>query len=490
MLQFLSLFRFLAFLSGITALALLIPLGLAFALGERDMIGPFAVPAVSVLCAVMPAVFFSRKAERRFSAARVLLLVCLAWVISCLMGAFPFYLSGALPRFPDAFFESVSGFTTTGATVFTDVETLPKSLLFWRVMTHWLGGMGMVVLTVALAPLLGTGAFQLFQAESPGPESTKITPRVNSTAKILWLVYVGLTALQALLLAIGGMDWFDALSHAFSTMATGGFSVRNGSIASYHSPWIEWVCILFMIIAGFNFNLIYRLLRGKGREILKNSEGRAYALIIAVCALITAFSIYPAIAENLPPGGRAGLVELSVRKALFQTVSVLTTTGFSAADLRLWPPLAQGIIFFLMCIGGCSSSTAGGFKIIRHVVLFKQCGNEARKLIYPQGVFSIQIDGKEGRKNVVYGVAGFLFLYGLLVLASVLLLCSEGMNIFPALNVSLLCLGNIGLGLFEGSMESALYGLSPHIKGALSFVMIAGRLELWTVFALFVRSCR
>jgi trk system potassium uptake protein TrkH len=453
---------------------------IALASGERDMIIPFVFPPAIAFIAAAPVLIFRKKKEPQFSVTQGLLLVCLAWLISCILGSFPFFVSGLLSPM-DAFFESTSGFTTTGATVFADVETLPRSLLFWRAMTHWLGGMGMVVLTVALAPLLGVGSFQLstsFQAESPGPESGKITPRLSANAKILWLIYIGLTALEALLLFAGGMDLFDAVTHAFSTIATGGFSNRNASIGSYNSPWIEWVCIVFMFLAGFNFNLIYDLLRGKGRSIFRSSEAKAYFRIIAAAAVLCAVSLAPVYGA-----GRG------IRLGFFHNLSGLTSTGFSAADQNLFPPLARACLFLLMFVGGCSSSTAGGLKVIRHVILFKQAGNEVKKLLYPRGVFSISLNKREGKKNVVYGVAGFAFLYALLVLSTAAVLSIVGVDIFSALNMGLLCTGNIGLG-FVKNTEALLAGLPVWVKAYLAFVMIAGRLELWTVFALFARDWR
>jgi trk system potassium uptake protein TrkH len=423
-----------------------------------------------VILAAVPAAIVTRGHKVRFSAGDGFLLVFLAWVLTCVMGAAPFRLAGLGIGLSDAFFESVSGFTTTGATIFPDVESLPRSLLFWRAMTHWLGGMGIVVLTVALLPLPGAGGFRLLQAESPGPEGEKITPRITGTARVLWLTYAALTALEAALLMLGGMDWFDAVTHSFSTMATGGFSSRNGSIAAYQSPFIEWVCVVFMLLAGFNFGLIYRLCRGQLREIAVNSEARAYGLIILVSVILI----------------RA--TGTGLRQAFFQAASILSTTGFTAADHNLWHPLAQGVLFFLMFIGGCSGSTAGGVKVIRHLVFFKQTGNEMKKLLYPRGVFNIRLDKKVGKKEVVYGVTGFMFLYFVLVFAAALLVSTAGSGLFASLNVGLLSLGNVGLGIGEPGPGSDFSAFPPYVKWGLSFIMIAGRLELWTVFVFFSRD--
>ncbi|MDR2258921.1 MAG: TrkH family potassium uptake protein [Treponema sp.] len=476
-------FRVLVFLLGIVALCMIPSLVLALFYGEGDMIRAFGFSMAAALVVFFPVPLFTRKRQVRFSTADGFLLVFLAWVFSCLLGAAPYYLSGHIPSVTGAVFESVSGFTTTGATVIADVEALPRSLLFWRAMTHWLGGMGIVVLTVALLPLLGAGGFQLnatqlFQAETPGPESDKIVPRITGTAKMLWACYLTLTVFQILLLAAGGMGWFDAAIHAFSTMATGGFSSRNASIAAYNSPWIDWVCTVFMFLAGLNFTLFFQLLRGKYRNILANSEARAYVGIILVSVIIVAAAILP---QSPSPG-------TAIRQASFQTVSILTSTGLVTADHNLWPPLAQGVLFFLMFIGGCSGSTSGGVKVIRYVVLVKQAGNEMKKIIYPKGVFNIQLNGRSGKKEVVYGVAGFVFLYFVCLFAAALLVSSAGLDIFTSLNAALLCLGNIGLGLGTLGPFSEVSAFPAYVQWGLSFIMILGRLELWTVMVFFTRD--
>ncbi|MDR0690101.1 MAG: TrkH family potassium uptake protein [Spirochaetaceae bacterium] len=473
-----TIFRVLLLLLGVFALTMVVPLVLALVYGEGDMIRPFMAPMALVLLPVLPVVFLTWKQPIRFSASDRFLLVFFTWVLICLLGAVPYYLSGHIPRWADAVFESASGFTTTGATVIADVEVIPRSLLFWRAMTHWLGGMGIVVLTVALLPLLGIGGFQLVKAETTGPEKEKITPKITETAKILWFLYLILTALETLFLCIGGLDWFDAVTHSFSTIATGGFSTRNDSIAAYNSPWVEVVCTVFMILSGFNFSLLYRLSQGKYRDILNNSEAKAYGRIILVSVGVITLSLLP---------GTASLGE-SLRKAFFHTATIITSTGFAAADHNQWPPLAQGLLFFLMFIGGCSGSTAGGIKVVRMLVLYKQAGNEMKRLLYPQGVFTIRLNKKVGRKDVVYGVAGFVFLYLFMILITTLIVSSAGWDVFSSLSTALLTLGNIGLGFGLAGPGATFGGLPGYVKWALSLVMIAGRLELWTAFVFFSRD--
>jgi trk system potassium uptake protein TrkH len=410
--------------------------------------------------------------------ARGFLFVSLAWFAACLLGALPYYCSGYIASFTDSFFESVSGFTTTGATVLRDIEALPRPLLFWRALSHWLGGMGVVALTVAVIPVLGAGGGQAVKAESTGPEKEKVAPRITRSARLLWLLYIALTAANALLLFCFGMDWFDALVHAFSTVATGGFSSRNDSIAYYNSPAIEWVCVVFMLLAGFNFSLIWRLFRGKFRDLLRNSEARVYGAIVLAAVIIIGITIIP----------RSGSVEAALRLAFFNTASILTTTGLFNADYNAWPALAQGVLLFLLFIGGCSGSTSGGVKVIRYVILAKQCSNEMKKIVYPRGVFNIQLDGKSGKKDVVYGVAGFVFLYFALVFLTALLVSGSGADVFTSINTALICMGNTGLGLGKLGPFNIFPGFPPYVKWSLSFVMILGRLELWTVMVLFTRE--
>lgn len=472
------LIRVLTLLLGIVALSMLPSLILAFTEGESRVIQAFIYPMVFAFVAASAAIFLGRKVPVRFGPADGFLLVSLAWILTSFFGATPFVFSGYLPNWSEAVFETVSGFTTTGASVFKDIEAVPRSILFWRAMTHWLGGMGIVVLTVALLPLLGVGGFQLVKAEAPGPEKDKMTPKVGETAKILWLIYIALTALQIVLLMLGGMDWFAATTHAFATMATGGFGIKNASVGYYSSAWIDGVCTVFMVIAGANFSIYYRVLQGKFRDLFTNTEFRAYLGVFLISSLAIAISILPIY----------GSFGKAFRYASFQSSSILTTTGFATTDFDKWPEFAKMVLVVLMFIGGCSGSTAGGIKVVRHVVLWKQAGNEMRRLLYPRGVFSVRLNGKVGRKDVVYGVAGFVFLYLVLVIGVALVVASSGADIVTSLTGSLATVGNIGPGLNAVGPTMNYSAFPDYVTWIFSFGMLAGRLELWTIFILFKRE--
>jgi trk system potassium uptake protein TrkH len=476
-------FRFLRVLSlilGTVVLMLLPSLIFAAAAGERAMIRAFAVPMGAALIAALPALFLLRRRSFRLSRREGFLLVFLAWILISLFGALPYFLSGNGIGFTDSVFESTCGFATTGGTTIDDVERLPRSLLFWRSMSHWFGGMGIVLLTVALMPLLGVGGFQLVKAETPGPEKEKITPKLTNTAKVLWLAYSGLTILLTLLYLAGGMDWFDALCHGLTTMASGGVSTRNRGIASFNSAYIDLVTTVFMLLAGLNFNLYYRILKGKFREVFFNTEGRAYIFIFVIAAGVLTLTLVPFYGS----AGRA------LRFASFQAASILSTTGSAVTDYTRWPQVSQLLLFGLMFVGGCSGSTAGGIKVIRHVVLWKQAGNELRRTVYRRGIFSVQLNRKVGRRDVIYGVAGFVSLYMMVVTVTTLLTAASGVDFFSALSAAVSVTGNVGTGFGAVGPVHNYGAFAAPVKWLYSFVMIAGRLELWTVFILFSREFR
>ncbi|MDX9801545.1 MAG: TrkH family potassium uptake protein [Spirochaetia bacterium] len=455
---------------------MIFPVLFAVYYGELHLIRVFLIPIIaSLLFFIIIRIFIRNKSGKSLSTKDGFLLVASSWISASLIGCLPFFLSGAVPTLADAFFETMSGFTTTGATIFTEIEALPKALLFWRSLTHWLGGMGIVVLTVAIFPLLGIGGLQLIKAEAPGPTVDKITPKITETAKILWMIYITLTIVETVLLLAGGLNLFDSLTHTFGTMATGGFSPKNTSVGFYNSSFVDWVITIFMLMAGINFILYFKLITGQLKSIRRNSEFKAYLGIFAAATLIVTINLY---------GKSYATFADSLRYAGFQVSSILTTTGFATADYEKWPMLSQVILFVVMFIGGCSGSTGGGIKVIRIITLFKQGINEMKLLIRPRGIFSIRIDGKVVRKQLVYAVSGFVLLYIFLLLLTTTVVASGEYDIVTSLSTALATLGNIGPGFgLVGPSENYSF-FQPYIKWFLSFAMMAGRLEIYTVLVL------
>ena len=471
----LAMIRLLAVIVGGISFLMAAPLAVAFYQHETVMISAFLIPLAAGLILALTVVLFVPKAPLSLLRRDGLLLVFLAWVFSSIAGAVPFYLSSQNLSISDAIFESASGFAATGATVFPDIEALPRSLLLWRSLDHWAGGMGFVLLTVALMPLLGVGGFQLIKAEIPGPEKDKLTPRITYMAKVLWGAYFIFTVILILLYRIGGMEWFDAVCHGFSIIATGGISNKNAGIAYYNSAFIDWVTTIFMLIGALNFNMYYKIVRGKFREFFQDTEVRAFFLIFAVSALILSFSLIQ----------KYGSINTALRYGSFFAASFISSTGHARVDYTTCPALTQGVIFCLMFVGGCSGSTAGGVKVIRWAILFKQAKNEILRMLYPQGVFSIRINHKVGRKDVVYGIAGFMFLYFTTVTITTLLTAASGYDLFSSLTAALSFTGNIGNAFGIAGPGHNLAAFPAHLKLLYALVMIAGRLELWVVFIFF-----
>jgi len=402
------------------------------------------------------------------------IIVTFTWISISLFGSLPFFLSGHIPSFTDAYFETISGFTTTGASILTDIEVLPHSLLFWRSTTHWLGGMGIIVLTLAILPILGIGGMQLFVAEAPGTTPSRLHPRITETAKRLWLIYLLFSAVLCVLLMFGEMDFFEAINHSFSTMATGGFSTKNDSIAGY-GAYTQYVIIIFMIIAGTNFSLLYFALKGKFSRLFTNEEYRFYLILIGGLTLIfTAGLMY---FHNL------GL-ERAFRDSLFQLVSIITTTGYISADYLQWKDFLWFIIFLLFFTGGCIGSTAGGMKMVRHLLLLRNTTQEFKRLIHPDAVLPTRLDGKTIPSDIIYNFLAFFLLYILVFIVGSSMLSMLGLDFESALGATAAALGNIGPGIGSvGPVEN--YGhLSVSIKWLLSFFMLLGRLELFTVLLL------
>jgi trk system potassium uptake protein TrkH len=471
-----QIFRVLSVLGLILCVFLLLPLLIALCYREYAVWRSFLIPILFLAPAAVLLLLLTRDGgDRELSPRDGFLLVSLSWIVAALLGAMPFILSGAIPRLADAFFESMSGFTTTGASILADVERLPRSILFWRALTHWLGGMGIIVLTVAVFPLLGIGGLQLIRAEAPGPSVDRLTPKIAATAKILWLIYVGLTAAETLLLMFGGMSLFDALTHTFATLATGGFSTRNASVGAFSSAYIDVVVTVFMVLAGANFALHYKLLAGQAREVGRNTELKAYLGIFLAATLVIALFLQGPVFRSFGQ---------SLRYAGFQAASIMTTTGFVTADYTTWPFPAQAVLFIIAFIGGCSGSTAGAIKVVRILILLKLGLIEMKRLIYPRGVFTIRVNRQVVRPGELSSTGGFFFFYLLILLFTTLIVASGGYDLLTSLSSVLVTLGNIGPGFGKvGPIFN--YGFLPdYIKWALSLAMMIGRLEVFTVLVL------
>ena len=450
---------------------LIIPITVALIYKEYSCVKAFVIPMIVVVILSSIFLVIFRKTKVNLSIRSNFAITACCWIFSSLLGSIPLFLSGYFPSFTDAFFESVSGFTTTGATILSNVEILPISINVWRCQMHWLGGMGIVALTVALLPLLGVGGFQLIKAETTGPEKSKMTAKITMTAKILWFIYLGLTVIEFICLLIAGMSVVDALCYSFSTLGTGGFATKNASIAAYNSVAIEWIICIFMILAGINFSLYFYLLTGKIRDIFRNTEFKAYIGILVTSVILITVFILP----------QTGNIKDAIRLASFQTAAIMSTSGFATADYEIWLPAAQLVLFFLMFVGGSSGSTSGGVKVVRWVILGKQMHNEAKRMLHPHGVFSVRLNGEIGRKDVIFNVAAFFFLYFMLVVFTSFVVAASGVDILTSFTTALSTVGNIGPGFgLIGPTENMGF-FADGVKWWLCFAMIAGRLELYTM---------
>ncbi len=404
------------------------------------------------------------------------LIVITGWLVMSIFGSFPYLLSGTILEFTDALFETISGYTTTGATILTDIESVDKGILFWRSLTQWTGGMGIIVLAVAILPILGIGGMQLFIAESPGISPDKMKPRIKDVAKRLWLIYLGLTIAEMVLLMFGGMPFYDAINHSLTTMATGGFSTKNASVAYYDSAYIQYVIIFFMFLAGTNFTIIYYGLKGKFLKVWGNEEFRNYLILVVAISICISFFVFSAKWEGF---------EKSFRDSLFQVVSIITTTGFITADYTAWAPFLTIIFFLIMFLGASAGSTAGGIKIIRHTLLFKNSILEMKRQLHPSAIMPVRLNNQAVSRDITYNVLAFVMIYLFIFGLGVFLLSFTGVDFDTALGAVATCLGNIGPGLGTVGPVNNFAHITPFGKMLLAFIMLMGRLELFTVLMLF-----
>jgi trk system potassium uptake protein TrkH len=415
------------------------------------------------------------------------IVVIFGWIVMILSGSLPYILTDSIQGFTNIIFETTSGYTTTGATILDSIESLPKGIIFWRSITHWIGGMGIIVLAIAILPLLGIGGMQLFSAEAPGPSADKLHPRITDTAKRLWLIYLSVTLIETLLLSIFGMSFFDAINHSMSNIASGGFSTKDTSLAYWNNmPMIQYIVIFFMFIAGTNFVLLYYVFKGKLNKINIDEEFNLYLKFVlffsVIVALIVFFNSNFLVSDDISLFSR---VEGVIRHSLFQVVSIVTTTGFVTADYTSWTPFLLLIFFGLMFIGGSAGSTSGGFKIVRHLLLIKNGFLEFKRILHPNAIVPVRYNNKSVANEIVYNILGFFIIYMLTFMIGALGFSMFGLDFQSALGVSASSLGNVGPSIGDFGPMGTFNQMSSFAKWWSSFLMIVGRLELFTVLIIF-----
>ena len=457
----------------VEAFFMLLPLAVALLYQEDP--APFLLTIL--LMAILGLALSAVPATRHFYAREGFFAVGLIWLVTGVMGALPFYFSGTFPSFVDCLFESVSGFTTTGATILTDIEAQPRGILFWRAFTHWMGGMGVLVLLTALLPSLGIRSHYLTQAETPGPVFSKLVPKQSQTSKILYQMYFALTLAEVVLLRICGLPLYDALIHSFSTAGTGGFSNRNLSVGAYGNPTAEIIIAIFALLFSLNFGLYFLLLQRRFKEALKSDEARFFLLLVAGSTALITINIMP-IYEN---------VWDSLRYAFFQVASIISTTGFATADFVLWPHFSQMILVILMFCGACAGSTGGGIKCSRVVMLLRSIRRELHRIAHPRSVEVVRLDGKPVEESTLHSVLVFIGFYILIILTAALVVSLDNVPFDISFSAALTCVSNVGPGLSTIGPSGNFSAFSPLSKVILSLCMIIGRLEIFPILVLFSR---
>ncbi len=461
-------------LEGICMLTV-IPVSLYYA--EGDLL-PVLISAIITLAVGLLMSQIFRGHDSTIGKREGYLIVTGSWLIFSLFGSLPFTIGNTIPSYTDAFFETISGFTTTGASILTDIESMPHGLLYWRSMTQWLGGMGIIVLSLAILPVLKIGSMQLFSAEVPGPTPDKLHPKIRETAKRLWLIYLGFTLAEAILLKLGGLSFFDSICHSFTTMATGGYSTKTASIAAFNTPYVHYVIIVFMVIAGTNFSLAYFGLHGRLKKIITNEEFLFYITLLLVFIVGVSAVLH---------FSRGYALEESFRNAAFQVVSIVTTTGYATADYCSWGPFLVLVIFILMFTGGSAGSTGGGIKMVRLLLLAKNSRQELSRLIHPNAVIPVRLNHKAVPQKLIYNVLAFIVFYFLIAGVSAMIISAMGYDLPSSFSAVAASLGNIGPGLGKVGPTMNYAHFPAFGKWFLSFLMLLGRLELFTVLVLFTK---
>lgn len=475
MLNFKIIIRTLGFLLIGEALFMFLSLGVSLIYCDGDTIA-FLKSALVTMGTGSLFLASTFKAEKKVGKKEGYIIVGLVWIFFSVFGSLPYLFSHSIPSYTDAFFETMSGFTTTGSSILNNIEEMPHGILFWRSLTQWLGGMGIVVLMLAILPAFGIGGMSLFSAESPGISPDKVNPKIKDTAKILWNLYLIFTVAEAVLLFFGGMTVFDAICHSFTTMATGGYSTKQASIAYWNSPYIQYVITAFMIIAGTNFSLSFFAFTGSPKKMFKNEEFKYYILVILLfTTLVTAGLI---ITSELG-------FEESFRISIFQVVSIITTTGFATADYLLWKPIMMGMILFLFFIGGSTGSTGGGIKVMRIVLLVKNSYYELRRLVHPNAIIPVRFNKRPVNQQTITNVLAFFFLYVAAFFLSSLIFLLFADDFETSMGAVATCLGNIGPGFGTVGPAANFAHIPDAGKWFLSFLMMLGRLEIFTIIVIF-----
>ena len=454
-------------------------LGVSLWYGEADT-GVFLLSTIITLLAGVTGLFIGRHAESRMGEREGYVIVAMVWVVFSAFGLLPYYLSGQVSTLTDAWFESMSGFTTTGATIIPDLEVITHGLLFWRSLTQWIGGMGIIVLSIAILPIFGLNGMQLYAAEVSGLTYEKLSPRIADTAKMMWSIYILLTITEIAALWLCGMDVFDAVCHSFSTIATGGFSTHNNSLEFYDSAAIHYTVTFFMFVSGINFVLLIYLLRGKVRNFFQDEELRWYSVAVLVFAVALTIGLYIA-----RPGWSGIEMERAFRDSIFTVISSMTSTGYTISDYMYWPVVAWVVIFFLMLTGACAGSTAGGIKWVRLSIILKNGVAEFQRRIHPNAIIPVKLNEKAVSQQTINNIMAFLIFYVFIIAVTVVIFCACGVNFDEAIGAAVSAIGNVGISIGQFGPAGTYAEFPTVAKWVMSFVMLIGRLEIFTVLLLF-----
>ena len=475
MINFKTIIRIIGILLLLETVMFLVCSSVSFYYRESDMLDFWKAGGITAGIGLLLAAL-GKGGERQLTRRDGYVLVSFAWVAFSLFGMLPFYIGGYIPDIANAFFETMSGFSSTGATILDDIESLPHGILFWRSMTQWIGGLGIIMFTIAVLPIFGVSGLQVFAAEASGPTHDKVHPRIGITAKWIWSIYAGITALLVSLLMLGGMDWFDSICHAFATTGTGGFSTKQASVSYYNSPYIEYVISIFMFISGINFTLLLLFVNRKFKKFISNAELKFYFGSVVLFTAVIAIVLY----YTSPMG-----MEESFRKSLFQVISLHTSTGFATDDYMQWTPILWGLLTIIMLMGACAGSTTGGLKCIRMVILTKVSRNEFKHILHPNAILPVRINKQVISPSIVSTVLAFCFIYIAIIVIGTLLMMAMGVGAEESMGCVISSIGNMGPGLGETGPAYSWNALPDAAKWLLSFLMLLGRLELFTVLLLF-----